>query len=114
MLDFDQTHRLALGAGSISPSPPVEDLVRAFGPASELALAQGCTSDILLILQTDLHRIVTSHLADPAFYSEKNAQALHKDPESLSNYMSTVHLFLTKLSEWEIQFSNISSTSIAN
>ena len=114
ILYSDQTHRLALGAGSISPSPPVEDLVRAFGPASELALAQGCTSDILMILQTDLHRIVSSPLADRAFHSEKNAQALPKGPESLVNYMNVVHVFLSKLSEWEMGFSNISGKSIAN
>jgi hypothetical protein len=111
LLDPDQTYRLTLGAGNVTSSPAVEDLVQAFGSASELSLAEGCTADILVILQTNLHKIVTSGLSERGLFSDKHAQALPKGRDSLLTYISAVHMFLTKLGEWEIEFYTISSES---
>lgn len=86
----------------------MDDLVQAFGSASDFAISGGCTADILIVLQTNLHRIVTAAIGERGISSDRNVPSIPKGRESLLNYISTVHMFLTKLGEWEIEFYTIS------
>jgi hypothetical protein len=99
--------RLNLGAGSTTIPPALDDLADGLGSASELALRSGCTSDILLILQASLHRIVASAMGENNS-AAKGAPPIPKGREGVLHFISTVHMFLTRLGEWEIEFYSIS------
>lgn len=86
----------------------MDDLGRAFGSASELALTGGCASDVIIVLQTSLHRIIVAAIGERGVFSDKDAPSIPKGREALLNYISTVYMFLSKLGEWEIEFNTIS------
>ncbi|KAF8592146.1 hypothetical protein K439DRAFT_388574 [Ramaria rubella] len=126
---------LTLGAG-ISPSPTsspptargLQALIPALGPASALALAGAPHADVLLVLQTHLHKIVVGAIMDRG--SERDMAAnlrggcsfsgpgqgegqvpveptIPRGRDALLDFIRSVYLFLTRLGQWEIEFQTI-------
>lgn len=129
---------LTLGAGSIAPSPPSDTFIQALdiaadpvptGRASAVASSGGNASDILLILQTNLHGIITAAMGERGISAvssvslsessktkfpfekerdkEKIGQAIPRTRDAWLGFIEIVYLYLTRLGEWEIEFSTI-------
>lgn len=107
---------LTLGAGELTTPPPVEDLITSFETPSALALNGGFASDVILLLQTNLHRISIAAIGErglhPVTSNSKNipGPGIPRSKEGLAAYINTVYMFLTKFGEWEIEFTTISCT----
>ncbi|GJJ12761.1 hypothetical protein Clacol_007006 [Clathrus columnatus] len=134
---------LTLGAGSVAPSPPSDIFIQTLGmvinpfptgSASAVASAGGNASDIILILQTNLHGIITAAMGERGISAvssislndgsknkfpfdkvrdkEKIGQAIPRTREAWLSFIEIVYLYLTRLGEWEIEFSTIAAEAL--